>query len=42
VGSWWRQQVALLFRFSCLLVPCQPLSAVLAFLAPQDGLFPLW
>jgi hypothetical protein len=42
VGSWWRQRVALLFRFSCPFVPWQPLPAVLAFLAPQDGLFPLW
>jgi hypothetical protein len=32
VGSWWRQRVALLFRFSCLHVPCQPLSAIGFFL----------
>jgi hypothetical protein len=32
VGSWWRQRVALLFRFSCPYVPWQPLSAIGFFL----------
>jgi hypothetical protein len=42
VGSWWRQRVALLFRFSCPFVPWQPLSAVGLFLAPQDVLLHSW
>lgn len=42
VGSWWRQQLFCFFRFSCLLVPWQPLSAVGFFLAPQDELLHSW
>jgi hypothetical protein len=42
VGSWWRQRVALLFRFSCPFVPWQPLSAVGFFLASQDELLLSW
>jgi hypothetical protein len=41
-GSWWRQRLFCFCRFSCLFVPYQPLSAVLAFLAPHVGLLLSW